>query len=313
MEIFHYADIQITLRRNSRYPLRKFALLKEGVISSGLVQPQDLHRGSAVGSEVLSLGHNRDYIEAVRTGTLSEHALREMGFCWSPALYERGRRIVGSTLDAAQSALRDGVSCVLGGGAHHSHYNGGRGFCVFNDAAICANYLLQQEISRGVGVFDCDVHQGDGTASILASQNGAHTCSIHAERNYPFRKVESDFDYGLPDDVSDAEYLETVVFSLQQFLESYPIDFCIYIGGADPYREDRLGRLNISASALATRDRYVLETLRERDISVVILFGGGYCDPIESTVAINLETIRQAKQVFEEGKTNMKHHIGRTG
>ena len=189
MKIFHYANISIPLKPNSRYPLDKFHQLKEGVIEAGLAQNGNLVEGQSVSEEILMLAHSKDYVQGMKSGDVSDKQMREMGFHWSEALNERGSRIVGCTLGATQSALQDGISVVLGGGAHHARKYGGRGFCVFNDVAIAAIDLLQSPAISKIAVLDCDVHQGDGNSDILKDFSEIITVSIHGEKNYPFRKL----------------------------------------------------------------------------------------------------------------------------
>lgn len=195
------------------------------------------------------------------------------------------------------SAEADGFACTLGGGAHHAFPSHGRGYCIFNDIAVAALQYLQSNSSGKVVVLDCDVHQGDGTAVCLSEHPQTRTVSIHGESNYPFRKSKSDYDISLSPACGDTAYLSAVASALSYLLDFKPTLVC-YIAGADPFIEDRLGSLKVSGAALRTRDELVLHALYENEIPCALFFGGGYCDPIATTVAINLQTIEIAAGVY---------------
>jgi acetoin utilization deacetylase AcuC-like enzyme len=293
-----YADFPIVLRPHVQYRMQKFPLLRAGVIERGLLPRENVHVAPEIDPAVLELAHTPGYIAAIRDGTLTTAAVREMGFDWSPGLYVRGCRIVGSALAAGGAALRCGAGIVLGGGAHHSFADRGRGFCIFNDIVITARALRATGRVRRVAVLDCDVHQGDGTAALTAEDPGIYTFSVHAEKNYPFRKEVSDLDIALPDNAGDREYLDAVDAGLAAILDEPEIDLVIYIAGADPFVEDRLGRLAVSAEGLRSRDDLVFSTCRTHGIPVLILLGGGYCEPIDQTVALGLQTVAVAVSIF---------------
>jgi acetoin utilization deacetylase AcuC-like enzyme len=244
--------------------------------------------------------HTQAYVEKVRVGPFTDQDEREMGFCWSETLFTRGATIVGCSLAATHEALSSGIGLVLGGGAHHAFADRGRGFCIFNDIACVAIQLLDEGRISKIGVLDCDVHQGDGTASLLSGRPGVYTCSIHGANNYPFRKMQSTLDIELPDECGDAAYLDAVQCGIEQTMQIFRPDLLIYVAGADPYEEDRLGRLKVSAAALAERDRQVFEQARQLAVPILTVFGGGYCDPIEKTVEVNLATIRVALECISD-------------
>lgn len=297
IKLFHYADYPIPLREHSRYPLDKFRKLVDGArrsqCSAGL-EPLPARR--ATSEEVLSV-HSPEFVTEVLQQGLSESKQRQMGFPNSRRLAERALRIVGATLDAVDSALLTGVSGVLGGGAHHSFRDGGRGYCVFNDIAVACVSLLARGHER-VLVFDCDVHQGDGTAHIFADNEKVITFSIHSRHNYPFEKQKSDVDIACEDDVSDEAYLQAVSEGIAGCVEQYDPEFVFYVAGADPFEADSLGRLNLSADCLRRRDEIVLNLCREMEIPLVILLGGGYCQPIDRTVELNITTFETAHSVY---------------
>ena len=276
--------------------MEKYALLRSALLASGDFTPDELHLPPAADDNTLSLAHCPQYIQRVSQGLLSADEQRAIGFPWTPAMVERSRRSAGATLAAARAALRDGVAANLAGGTHHAHYDRGEGFCVFNDAAVTARALQAAGLVRRVAIIDCDVHQGNGTAHILGRDPSVFTCSLHGARNFPFDKAQSHLDIELPDETGDASYLAALDQALTQAIAAGPYDLCIYLAGADPYMDDRLGRLSLTKAGLLARDRQVLETFRKRHIPVVLAMAGGYARPIEDTVDIHAATIRLAKQ-----------------
>jgi acetoin utilization deacetylase AcuC-like enzyme len=238
----------------------------------------------------LRRAHSLEYLARVRSGKLDRREQLALGVPWSPRLVERARRAAGATLQAAGAALEDGVAANLGGGTHHAFAEAGRGFCLFNDVVVARRALVTR--ARHVLVVDLDVHQGDGTHSLLLEDPEAFTFSINGFRNYPFRRVPGDLELDLSDGTGDERYLDGLSRLLPQAIARARPDLCFYLAGADPYEGDRLGRLSLSRGGLAARDRLVRDALRRAGVPVCVTLAGGYADPIEDTVAINLETIR---------------------
>ena len=203
---------------------------------------------------------------------------------------ERARRATGATLQAAAAALADGVAANLGGGTHHAFADAGRGFCVFNDVVAARRAVLPRV--RRVLIVDLDVHQGDGTRSLLLEDTDAFTFSVNGFRNYPFHRVPGDLELDLPDGTGDDRYLDGVGRLLPQAIARARPELCFYLAGADPYEGDRLGRLALSRAGLAARDRLGRDSLAAAGVPVCVTLAGGYAEPIEDTVAINVETIR---------------------
>ena len=214
-------------------------------------------------------------------------------------MVERSRRSSGATIAACRAALRHGVAANLAGGTHHAFYDRGEGFCVFNDAAIAARAMQAEDRVERVLVVDCDVHQGNGTASIVAGDDSIFTFSIHGAKNYPFRReVPSDLDIDLPDGTADTEYLAALSAGLaESFARSQP-QLVIYLAGADPYEDDRLGRLKLTKHGLLRRDELVFAACRRRTVPVAIAMAGGYARDIADTVEIHANTIRLAHALF---------------
>ncbi len=240
---------------------------------------------------VLALAHHPQYIQRVATGTLTAAEQRAIGFPWSPEMVERSRRSAGATIAACRAAFDDGIAVNLAGGTHHAHADRGEGFCVFNDAAIAARLMQAERRASRVAIVDLDVHQGNGTAAILANDDSVFTLSLHGENNYPFAKAFSDLDIALPDGTGDDEYLAQLDGALAQMFARFDPQLIIYLAGADPHEGDRLGRLRLSAAGLAARDCRVLDAAGSRGLPVAIAMAGGYGRDINQTVAIHWQTV----------------------
>ena len=291
----YYSDIFILpLPENHRFPMDKYARLRERVIAAELVPPDCLNIAAAASDEQLLLAHTPDYLRAVIAGTLEPRAVRRIGFPWSKGLVERSRRSVGATIAAARASVNDGIGVNLAGGTHHAFADRGGGFCVFNDAVVAARTLQGEvRINRAL-IIDCDVHQGDGTASITQDDNSIFTFSIHGEKNYPFHKPSSDLDIGLPDDTSDADYLAALTDGLTESIQRANADLVIYLAGADPFIGDRLGRLSLSKSGLAARDTLVFEACAAACVPITVTMAGGYGRDVSDTVDIHFQTVELA-------------------
>jgi len=270
-----------------RFPLGKYRLVRERAARLGSVDVRDAPQARW---RELRLAHSTGYLARVCAGRLDRREQLALGLPWSEALVERSRRSVGATVAAAETALADGVAANLGGGTHHAFGDSGRGFCVFNDVVV-ARRLLAHRTPR-VLVVDLDVHQGDGTHSLLVDDVDAFTFSVNGFRNYPFRRVPGDLELDLPDGTEDERYLDALGRLLPQALARSRPNLCFYLAGADPYAGDRLGRLALTKAGLAARDLLVRDELRTAGVPVCVTLAGGYASPIDDTVDINLETIR---------------------
>lgn len=298
MQLFYTDVFVLPLPPGHRFPMEKYARLRESLLASGEFHEADFHLPHAATDEELGRAHDPAYIRAVSAGLLPEKAQKAIGFPWSAGMVERSRRSAGATLAACRAALADGVSANLAGGTHHAFRDRGEGFCVFNDAAVAARAMQAEGRARRVLIVDCDVHQGNGTASILRGDDSIFTFSIHGARNFPFDKEQSDLDIELPDGCSDAAYLLRLNEGLDTALDLACPDLVIYLAGADPYRDDRLGRLALTFDGLAERDRTVFTHCQARRLPVAIAMAGGYARQIEDTVRIHTTTIRLAKALL---------------
>ena len=303
MQAFHSDTFVLPLPEGHSFPMSKYRLLRQRV-EAELPQIELLEAPIASDGE-LALAHSPTYVSHVADGLLSAAEQREIGFPWSLRMVERARRSVGATIAAARAALRDGVGANLAGGTHHAYADKGSGYCVFNDVAVAAR-LMQAETHRQhrrllrVAVIDLDVHQGNGTASIFRDDPTVFTMSMHGEKNFPFRKEASDWDVNLPDGCGDAQYLDALDSALVQVWSQHERampGLIFYVAGADPFEGDRLGRLKLSAAALAERDRRVFSAAQERGIPVAVSMAGGYGKDIADTVAIHFGTLKLASEL----------------
>ncbi len=295
MQLFYTDVFVLPLPPGHRFPMEKYARLRESLLASGEFGETDFHLPHAATDEELGRAHDPAYIQAVSAGLLPEKAQKAIGFPWSPGMVERSRRSAGATLCACRAALANGVSANLAGGTHHAFRDRGEGFCVFNDAAVAARAMQAEGLANRVLIVDCDVHQGNGTASILRDDDTIFTFSIHGARNFPFDKEQSDLDIELPDGCADAAYLLRLNEGLDTAFDLARPDLVIYLAGADPYRDDRLGRLALTFDGLAERDRSVFAHCQARRLPLAIAMAGGYARQIEDTVRIHTTTIRLAK------------------
>ena len=245
----------------------------------------------------LLYAHDPSYLSRVINGRLSDAEQKEIGFPWSEKMVERSKRSAGATIAAAKTAAKEGISGNLAGGTHHAYRDRGSGFCVFNDAAVTAR-TLQKEVSPNlkIAIIDLDVHQGNGTASILQHDSSIFTLSIHGENNFPFQKEVGDLDCGLQDGSDDQTYLQTLNECLDQLDSRFKPDFVIYLAGADPHEDDRLGRLKITKEGMRLRDETVFQYGLDRNIPIAFSMAGGYGKEITSTVEIHFQTIQTALQ-----------------
>ncbi|MDX2161117.1 MAG: histone deacetylase [bacterium] len=293
----YYSDtFVLPLPPGHRFPMAKYALLRESVLREGLIAPECLLIPEAAADAQITRAHTPDYLYRVQHGLLTPAEIRRIGFPWSPAMVERSRRSSGATIGACRAAFDDGIAINLAGGTHHAFPDFGAGYCVFNDAAIAARAMQAEGRARRVVILDCDVHQGDGTAAIFAGDTSVFTFSIHGAKNFPFHKQQSALDIELPDGTTDAVYLELTEEGARRAIAAATADLAIYLAGADPYEGDRLGRMRVSMAGLAERDRIIFTLCREAGLPVAVAMAGGYAREIESIVTIHTQTVRIAAE-----------------
>ncbi len=290
---YYYADIG----ENHVFPIRKFELVREKLLSEGTLRKEEIIEPQPAKTEDVLLVHTEDYISRLRSGTLIAKEIRRLGLPWSKSLVRRSFLACSGTISAAKQALKSGVTSNLAGGTHHAFPDRGEGFCVLNDVAVAIRVLQRDNLAKRVLIIDCDVHQGNGTAFIFKDDETVFTFSMHGAKNYPLFKEISSLDIELPDKTGDNEYLETLNEALPRIFLHNP-DIIFYLGGADPFERDKLGRLALSMNGLIKRDEAVLSFAKEREIPTVTLMSGGYASDINDTVEIHSNTIRAVKKIF---------------
>jgi acetoin utilization deacetylase AcuC-like enzyme len=288
------ARYTIALPAGHRFPIEKYALLRDAVVASGLVSADTLHEPARASVDDVRLVHTERYVTALVTGTLGDAEQRRIGLPWSESLVERSFRAVGGTCEAAAAALDHGVTMNLAGGTHHAFPDHGEGFCVFNDVAVAIRMLQRDGRIGRAAVIDLDVHQGNGTHAIFAGDETVFTFSMHGGRNFPFHKVPGSLDVELADGTGDDDYLDALASALPRVIAAAAPDLVIFLAGSDPHEGDRLGRLRLTFDGLARRDAMVLDACREVGIPVAITIAGGYGTDINDSVAAHLNTVRIA-------------------
>jgi acetoin utilization deacetylase AcuC-like enzyme len=273
-----------------RFPIDKYALLRERVVADGTAAPDEVHEADAVPWDELAAVHDPGLVARIRSGELTTREQRGLGLPWSAALVERGRRSVGGTIEAARLALDRGVGMNLGGGTHHAGRAFARGYCLFNDVAVALARLRAAGDVRRALVVDCDVHQGDGTADLLGPDPDCFTLSLHGARNYPFQRIPSDLDVDLAEGTGDERYLEALGDALDHAMPRARAEVAFYLAGADPWQGDRLGRLALTKHGLLARDEMVLDRLLGAGAAVCVVLAGGYAPDVCDTVDINAAT-----------------------
>ncbi len=259
-----------------RFPMPKFGKIYEILLREGIATPEQFQRPQVAPASWLELAHAAHYVLNFCTGRIDAKALRRIGLPWSAALVKRSRAAVGGTVLTAQLALQHGLACNTAGGTHHAFFDYGSGFCIFNDLAVSARMVQQMGLARKILIVDLDVHQGDGTALIFQNDSSVFTFSVHCEKNFPFRKQQSDLDVALPEGVEDEAYLKIVAQHLPDLLTGFKPDLVLYDAGVDPHHADRLGKLALSDEGLYRRDKLVLESCLRYGYPVATVVGGGY-------------------------------------
>jgi acetoin utilization deacetylase AcuC-like enzyme len=282
------------------FPSQKFRLIAERLVAGGIASKEDFVRPEPASDADILRVHTAEWVQKLKTGTLTLSDIMKLEVPYSRELVEAFWLAAGGTIAAGQGALRDGFGCNLGGGFHHAYPGHGEGFCAIHDVAVAIRRMQSDGAIRKAMVVDTDVHHGNGTAAIFGKDDSVFTLSIHQANNYPAHKPASTLDLNMEDGVSDEEYLGALLPAVRHGLEKFQPDMVFYVGGADPYREDQLGGLDISMGGLKARDAGVFEEARKRKIPVVTTLAGGYARRIEDTVEIHLNTIRAAREVAEK-------------
>jgi acetoin utilization deacetylase AcuC-like enzyme len=294
LRLYYCDHYDIPLPREHRFPMQKYALLRERLDAAGGF---DLEKARLADHDEIELVHDLEYVSSFLKGMLEPADMRRIGFPWSEKLVRRTLASVGGTIEAAGDAVARGFGGNLAGGTHHAFRDNGSGFCVFNDIAVATRCMQSEHGIRRVAVLDLDVHQGDGTAAIFEDDPDVLTISVHGANNFPFRKRESKIDIALPDGAGDEEFLAALDSVLPRMLEVRP-ELVFFQSGVDGLDADALGRLSLTTAGLHERDRKVIECCRAASIPLTVTLGGGYGDPIEETVIAHFNTFLQARESF---------------
>jgi len=280
------------------FPSTKYRLVRKELLKEKLASEQDFLEPTPATDEDVLLVHTAEYVQKLKTGTLSESEIYRMEIPYSPEMVRAVWLCAGGSILAARRALSDGMAINIGGGFHHAFPGHGEGFCVIHDVAIAIRKLQMDGAIRRAMTVDLDVHHGNGTAFIFARDNTVCTFSMHQENNYPLEKPPSDIDIHLPDGSGDESYLHLLRQNLHHALSEFSPDLIFYLAGADPYCEDQLGGLSLTKAGLRERDRVVMSFARERNIPVAVTLAGGYARRLEDTIDIHVGTVRSAQELL---------------
>ncbi len=286
------------LPENHRFPMLKYELLPEQLIYEGTIKENAFFRPEPLDEALIIGTHKSDYWHKLKHQQLSRTEIRKTGFPMSKQLIAREIIIADGTVQAALFALKYGAACNIAGGTHHAFTDRGEGFCLLNDMAIAANYLLDNQLARQILMVDLDVHQGNGTAEIFQHQPAVYTFSMHGKKNYPMHKEQSDLDIALEDGTDDRTYLAQLAGALPALIDRVAPDFIFYQAGVDVLATDKLGRLGLSQDGCKSRDRLVLSLCRQHGIPVAISMGGGYSEKIAHIVEAHANTYRLVQDIF---------------
>ncbi len=298
LKIAYHPCYEHPLKKGHRFPMEKYDLLPKQLLHEGTCNSNNFFKPSKVSVDNLLRVHTEIYVDKLLNLKLSKSEIRITGFPLSQALVNRELIITQGTIDASLFALNQGIAMNIAGGTHHAFSNRGEAFCLLNDQAIGAAYLLSQKLAKKILIVDLDVHQGNGTAEIFKNNNSVFTFSMHGEKNYPFKKESSDLDIALPSNTKDAEYLSILKKTLPILIKQQQPDFIYYLCGVDILDTDKLGKLSCTLKGCAERDRFVLQLCKDYDIPVMCSMGGGYSPNIKTILEAHSNTFRLANDLF---------------
>ena len=286
------------LPQGHRFPMLKYELIPEQLLHEGIITKENLFSPKPISEEIILWTHDVNYWQQLRDLTMPEKDQRRIGFPLSARLVERELRIGQGTIDGCHHAFEHGVAFNVAGGTHHAGSNWGEGFCMLNDQAMAANYLLNKDLAKSILIIDLDVHQGNGTAEIFENEPRVFTFSMHAANNFPFRKEQSDLDIPLPDGINGDDYLALLYDALPKLIAKQNPDFIFYLAGVDVLASDKLGKLGLTREECKMRDRFVFEQCIKYQIPVQVSMGGGYSPQIKDIVEAHCNTYRVANQLY---------------
>lgn len=286
------------LPEGHRFPMLKYELIPAQLLHEGTIRPANLFTPHACAEEIILRTHTKQYFDKLMHQTLTASEQRKIGFPQSPQLTQRELIITQGTIDCCNYAFEDGVALNVAGGTHHAFADRGEGFCLLNDHAVAANYLLQNKLAKKILIIDLDVHQGNGTAKIFENDQRVFTFSVHGQHNYPFHKERSDLDIPLADGTNDTIYLSVLSQTLPELIEDVKPDFCFYQSGVDILETDKFGKLKVTLQGCKQRDEIVLSLTKKYAIPCVVSMGGGYSPDIRNIVEAHCNTFRTAFDIY---------------
>lgn len=286
------------LPEGHRFPMIKYELIPEQLLYEGTCTQENFFSPEIVDEKWVLGVHKKHYFDSLLQLTIDAKMERRIGFPIAEMLVKRELTIIQGTIDCCHFAIENGISMNVAGGTHHAYSDKGEGFCLLNDVAIAANYLLENELVSKVLVVDLDVHQGNGTAEIFENENRVFTFSMHGKENYPLKKEKSDLDIELKTYCKDEEYLNILFETLPKLIETQKPDFIFYISGVDILETDKLGKLSVSMEGCRQRDEFVFNECKKNKIPVVVAMGGGYSPKIADIVEAHCNTFRLAQKIF---------------
>lgn len=286
------------LPEGHRFPMIKYELIPGQLLYEGTIVASNIFSPSPCPDEVVLWTHDAAYLAKLRQQTLSPREQRQIGFPQSPALTLRELVIIQGTIDCCHHALQHGVALNVAGGTHHAYADHGEGFCLLNDFAVAANYLLKKGLASRILIIDLDVHQGNGTARLFHQESRVFTFSMHGEHNYPFHKEKSDWDIPLKDGTDDHTYLQILRDALPRLTEKVKPDLAFFQSGVDILDSDKYGKLKVTLNGCRQRDEMVFNHLKQQGIPCAVAMGGGYSADIKIIVEAHCNTFRAAKDIF---------------
>ena len=296
--IAYHESYKLDLPKGHRFPMEKYKLLPNELINQGISKETDFFSPYPPELNCVTQVHDKDYVLKLKSLKLTKPEIRKIGFPLSKELIDREFLIAGGTVIGANKALTCKISMNIAGGTHHSFSDRGEGFCLLNDQAIAARYLLKNHTINKILIIDLDVHQGNGTASIFKSNDQVFTFSMHGDKNFPFKKEKSDLDIGLKDNTTDIEYLTILKKTLPLLIKKVKPNFIFYLSGVDVIKTDKLGRLSLTLEGCKNRDKFVFSLCKKENIPVQCSMGGGYSEDISVIVDAHLNTYKMAKEVY---------------
>jgi acetoin utilization deacetylase AcuC-like enzyme len=286
------------LPEGHRFPMLKYELIPAQLLHEGSITADNIFSPAVCTDEIVLLTHHKAYLDKLHNQTLSAREQRHIGFPQSPALTLRELIIAQGTIDCCRYAMQNGVAMNVAGGTHHAFADRGEGFCMLNDMAIAANYVLHNNLAKKILIIDLDVHQGNGTAKLFEQEEKVFTFSMHGEHNYPFHKEKSDLDIGLKDGTGDTEYLGLLKNTLPKLISEVKPDVAFYLSGVDILDTDRYGKLKVSGDGCRQRDAFVFNTLQQHHIPCAVSMGGGYSADVKIITEAHCNTFRAALDIF---------------